>query len=340
MKRYSHLAFAFATTALLSGTIVMAQDTKDPKEPKEPKEQSDKVKQYEELIIRRKTDKDSKVVIEIKDGNVYVDGKPMNEFENDDISVRRSKSMQFYVSPFRETIRGGAQNFNQDRLRSLGVTRTFLGVVTEEAPGGARINSVSKGSPAEKAGLKEKDIITKIAGEKVQDEKDVSRIVRSRKPDEEVKIAVLRDGKEVVLNVKLGKTAESQAFGFTVPDQNFRLDDLENMFPKNFEWSPGNNGQFYGGRPRLGIKAQDTEDGKGVKVLEVGDESAAEKAGIKEDDIIYEFNGKAVNSADELAKEATEAAKGTAKIPVKLRRDGKSMSVEVSFPKRLKTANL
>lgn len=337
MKRYSHLAFTFATTALLSGTAIMAQDTK------EQKDTSDKVKQYEELIIRRKTDKDSKVVIEIKDGNVFVDGKPMNDFENDDISVRRSKSIRINVSPFRESLRGGAQNFNQENLRSLGGTRTFLGVVTEEAPGGARINSVSKGSPAEKAGLKEKDIITKIAGEKVQDENDVSRIVRSRKPDEEVKIALLRDGKEVVLNVKLGKTANDQSFGFTIPDNNmrqFKLDELNGMFPRGFEWSPDNNGQFYGGRPRLGIKAQDTEDGKGVKVLDVSEESAAEKAGIKEDDIIYEFNGKAVNSADELAKEAAEAIKEKAKVPVKLRRDGKTMSLEVSFPKKLKTANL
>ncbi len=39
MKRYSHLAFALTTTALLCGTATMAQDTKESKEAKEPKEQ-------------------------------------------------------------------------------------------------------------------------------------------------------------------------------------------------------------------------------------------------------------------------------------------------------------
>ena len=341
MKRYTHLALAFATTALLAGTAAVAQDTKDPKAPKEAKEPKEKLKQYDELIIRKNGDKDGKVVIEIKDGDVFVDGKPLEEFENDNISVRRSRSGRVItVSPFRD---GGAQayNFNKDFYKP-GSTRTFLGVVTEEAPGGARITQVSEGSPAEKAGLKAKDVITKIAGEKVQDENDVSRLIRARKPDEEVKIAVLRDGKEVVITAKLGQASDSQSFGFTVPQGggSFKLDDLGQLFPKNFEFNSP-YGQFNSpNRPRLGIKAQDTENGVGVKVLEVGDESAAEKAGIKEDDIITEFNSKKVNSADELVREAATASKDKVKIPVKLLRNGKTVNVEVSFPKKLKTANL
>lgn len=343
MKRYTHLAFAFATTALLAGTAAVAQDTKDPKAPKEPKEPKEKLKQYDELIIRKNGDKDSKVVIEIKDGDVFVDGKPLEDFENDNISVRRSRSGRVItLSPFRE--HGGAQsyNFNNDFFKA-GATRTFLGVVTEEAPGGARILQVSKGSPAEKAGLKEKDVIAKIAGEKVQDANDVSRLIRARKPDEEVKITVLRDGKEKVINAKLSKTTDSQAQGFAIPEggKSFRLDELGELFPKNFEFNAP-YGQFNTNRgPRLGIKAQDTENGVGVKVLNVDDESAAEKAGIKEDDLITEFNNKKVNSAEELAKEAATASKDNkVKIPVKILRNGKTVNVEVSFPKKLKTANL
>jgi hypothetical protein len=48
-----------------------------------------------------------------------------------------------------------------------------------------------------------------------------------------------------------------------------------------------------------------------------------------------------VNSAEELAKEAAAASKDNkVKIPVKILRDGKTVNVEVSFPKKLKTANL
>ena len=92
-------------------------------------------------------------------------------------------------------------------------------------------------------------------------------------------------------------------------------------------------------RPRLGIKAQDTEDGKGVKVIEVEDGSAAEKAGIKENDLITSFEGKEVNSASELVK-ASREARDKSPLKVDISRNGKPQSIEVKVPKKLKTANL
>jgi len=103
-----------------------------------------------------------------------------------------------------------------------------------------------------------------------------------------------------------------------------RIEAMPDMGPNSFMFSTG--------RPRLGIKAQDTEDGKGVKVLDIDDESAADKAGIKEGDIITEFDGKPVNSADELAAGA-RTAKDKSSIRLKINRDGKSQDVEVKIPK-------
>ena len=60
---------------------------------------------------------------------------------------------------------------------------------------------------------------------------------------------------------------------------------------------------------------------KGVKVLDVDEGSAADKSGIKEDDVITEFDGKAVNSADELA-EASREAKDKSSLKIKLNRGG------------------
>ena len=65
---------------------------------------------------------------------------------------------------------------------------------------------------------------------------------------------------------------------------------------------PRQSWAYSGGAPKLGISVQDTDDGKGVKVIEVDEESNAAKAGVKENDIITNFNGKEVNSADEVAK--------------------------------------
>lgn len=347
MKKYSNMAFAFAATCLLSGSAALAQDTKGPKgskgskESKEIKEQV--IKQYDELIIRKKTDKDSKVVLEIKDGKVLVNGKPMEDFEDENISIRRNPSGRIVIGSQFRSPQGGAKMFeldSKDQYKVLG-SRAFLGVVTEEAPGGARIVTVSKGSAAEKAGLQAKDIITKINGEKVNDENDVSRLIRAQKPKDKVKLDLLRDGKETSVTAELGENTSPQNYSFSMPEtfelEGLDLQGLENFqAPKGFEFTPRLHGF---GRPKIGIKAQDTENGVGVKVLDVESESAAEKSGIEEDDIITEFNDKKVNSADDLSREAG-AAKDKAKIPVKLLRNGKTVSLDIVIPKKLKTADL
>ena len=96
---------------------------------------------------------------------------------------------------------------------------------------------------------------------------------------------------------------------------------------------------FSGGAPKLGISVQDTDDGKGVKVVNVMDESNAEKAGIKEDDIITQVDDKAVNSTDEIANLLKEK-KDNLTVRFKLLRDGKAQNIEVKMPRKIKTTNL
>ena len=119
-----------------------------------------------------------------------------------------------------------------------------------------------------------------------------------------------------------------------MPNFNFDLQDRGDLrnFERNFNFN-------YNGKPRLGIKAQDTEDGKGVKVLDVDNESAAEKAGIKKDDVITEFDGKKVSTTEDLVNASRESKEKPA-VKVTFNRDGKSQSVEIKTPKKLKTANL
>jgi serine protease Do len=124
------------------------------------------------------------------------------------------------------------------------------------------------------------------------------------------------------------KQMNIKSFGLTMPNMN-----------RNFNFNGDNIYSYSYGRPRLGIKAQDLEEGKGAKVLDVDDESPAEKAGIKEGDIINEFDGNPVENADDLAKLAREnREKYTYKI--KLTRDGKQQEVEIKIPRKLKTADL
>ncbi len=296
----------------------------------------------EEIIIMKKGDKDTKVTVEIKDGEVKINGKPLSEFNDDNVIISRRKvgpMARTFTAP-RSPFRGGVSkdlldSISRDDMRigALAMNRALLGVMTEKADKGVKVNGVTKGSAAEKAGLKENDVITKVDETVVNSPEDLTKAISKFKPEDKTIITYKRDNKEQKATVSLGKRNDAATL-FGNRDEIF----------KNFDFDFNNpRGEGYGithaGSPRLGIKAQDTEEGKGVKVLDVDDASNAQKAGIKEGDIITEFDGKAVNSATELADAAREARDKNS-MKIKVNRDGKSQELEIKIPKKLKTANL
>jgi len=128
------------------------------------------------------------------------------------------------------------------------------------------------------------------------------------------------------------------------PNGNFKMDMGDMQFDKIMPKIQGNphlnqNWSWAGGAPKLGLSVQDTDDGKGVKVIDVDGDSNAQKAGIKEDDVITEVDGKAVNGADEMAKIIRES-KDKVSVMVKLNRAGKTQNIEVKMPRKIKTADL
>lgn len=121
------------------------------------------------------------------------------------------------------------------------------------------------------------------------------------------------------------------------PDaETFNMDGGARDYKYDFNYRyamPGGNG------PKLGIKAQDTEDGKGVKVLEVAAESPAAKAGIKEGDIITRFDGRNVDDANMLKMLAWNKRTQPG-VKISVLREGKAMDLDVKIPKKLKSADL
>ena len=94
-----------------------------------------------------------------------------------------------------------------DQLISGGkVTHAFLGVSVTDATGdvpGALIRQVTYGSPADKAGLKQGDLITKIGDTPVEGGDTVVGQVRGFKVGQQVQITYMRDGKSSNLSVTL-----------------------------------------------------------------------------------------------------------------------------------------
>ena len=294
---------------------------------------ADKADENKQIIIQQKGDKNAKVTVEIKDGEVKVNGKPLSEFKDDDITVRveTDGAVRAYVrSPFRSG--GNSVTFRGNDNDLFNSNRPILGVMTENHEDGAKITTVTKGSAAEKAGLKSGDIINRINDIKVENAKDLTEAVAKFKPEDKVTVRIKRDNKNETVTATLGRRPGGTASLF--PSGEFNVDNFRYHFDDH-------NGvtTFGPNQGRLGIKAQDTEDEKGVKVLSVDADSHAAKSGIKEGDIIHQFDGEEVNSATELAAAARQAREKN-NIKVRISRDGKSQDMEIKIPKKLKTANL
>src|SRR6187399_1073033 len=343
MKRF---ALRFAIPALLATFAIpsFAQDVKEKeKEAKETK------KEVEQITIIRKTDDKTKTVVEINGDKITVNGKPIEDLKDGDITVHRNKyktmeGLNYYSTPRART---GVQSFNWDNGDGLNMyhveeDRAMLGVVTEDAEGGVKVTEITDESAAKKAGIKEGDIITKIGDTKIEDPDQLSEAVRKHKPGEKVTVTLLRDKKEQKLTAELGKWKGVNSFSYG-PGREFKMDmDYNELLAPKIQAMPRMRGQawsYSGGAPRLGLSVQDTDDGKGVKVIDVDDESNAAKAGLKENDIITNFNGTEVNGADEVAKLVKEN-KDKPTISLKIKRDGKVQTVEVKMPRKLKTADL
>ena len=68
---------------------------------------------------------------------------------------------------------------------------------------GGNYTAILKGSPAEKAGLKDKDIITAVNGIKIGSAGSLSTLIGEYKPGDTVQLTVIREGKEIAVNVTL-----------------------------------------------------------------------------------------------------------------------------------------
>jgi len=330
-------------TALMLPVALFAQKEDKDKE----KQQKDKEKDKTEIrqVIITRGDKDEKIVVEVNGEKVTVNGKPIEEYKGDNVIVRRNKNHDAWAFGDGQNSFGFYNGNNNFKYYDGDSNRAMLGVTTEKADKGVEIQDItSKESAAAKAGLKEGDVITKIDEKKIEDPDDLSAVVKSHKPGDKINITYLRDNKEQKTTAELGRWKGVNVFA-TTPNINMDLGDMNwnHVMPKiqgtprvrtapySYNWSTGG--------PKLGLSVQDTDDGKGVKVIEVDDESNAEKAGIKEDDIITEVEGKAVNSADEVAKIIKESKDKTS-VMVKLTRSGKTQNIEVKIPRKLKTADL
>lgn len=329
MKQYFLKRATMAAIALLSlPALLFAQ--------KEKEKNKDDKKDLQQIIITRKGDKAEKTVIEIRGDKVLVNGRDASK--DGDVTVRLNNLRDIRALRFNGTDGNRDFNFNFDNdldngrvsLFTEDANRAMLGVTTDEDERGAKVTAITRESGAEKAGLKIGDVITKVGDNAIEDADDVAKAVRQHKPGDKVKVSILRDGREQTLTAELGKWK-----GVRINNLNATIAPMDPTEPLSLRRL---NHSLYGG-PKLGLQVQDTDDGKGVKVLSVAEESSAAKAGVKKDDIITRINDDEVNTTDEVV-EAMRDARNESAVKLQVLRDGKPQTLDVRIPRKLKTADL
>ena len=197
-----------------------------------------------------------------------------------------------------------------DQLRSRGkVMRGWLGVGIQEVTAelaskfgikesdGVLVNDVFDNEPAFRAGLHPGDIIAKVNGHSIETPSGLSRAVAGLLPGAKIELEIIRNGERRLLPVDLGERKEDAVMASIPAPQAPVLPEL-----------------------KLGLNVQDLtpelaekfkiKDKKGVLVSKVESGSAAQEQGLREGDLIKEFNRQPVNSADEFKSALSQIKKG------------------------------
>lgn len=211
-------------------------------------------------------------------------------------------------------------------------------IAPAEKAEGAMVVDVVPGSAAEKAGLKKGDVITAVDDKKIAGPNELSQIIRVHKPNEEVSIAYQRDGKSGSVKAKLDapkRQMNIEQFESPIELGNPKVFDqfiTREDFPRSFDVKG-----LKMPKPKLGFQIEDTEDGVGVKVLDVIPDLPASKSGLKKDDLIVSIAGEKITNVDQ-AKNLLKDIQGASKLQVK--RGTQLLNIELKVPKPLKRASL
>lgn len=189
------------------------------------------------------------------------------------------------------------------------VSRGFMGVLLQDVnpalagefglkeTSGAIVTEVTPDSPADKAGLREGDVITEFNGKPVRNRRQLQLQVGQTAPGEKVTVKVLREGKSKELELTLKERPSQMALGdrrqSTEPEGDDALHgvavaDIDSRVRNRYRLPP---------------------DLEGAVVISVPEDSPAYEAGLREGDVIQEIDRKAVRNAQDAVR-LTEGKRG------------------------------
>ena len=176
------------------------------------------------------------------------------------------------------------------------VTRGWLGVLIQKVDAdmadilglektvGALVADVMPESPAEKGGVKRRDVIVSFDGRAVQENDDLPLMVAQTPVNKEVDVVVIRKGSEKTLRIKINELKEDAAGAGEEEDNSGTVGATVQKITPEIASSMG------------------LESNNGVIISAVEPGSVAEKAGLTRGDVVLEVGDVPINSAKEFAK--------------------------------------
>jgi serine protease Do len=169
---------------------------------------------------------------------------------------------------------------------------------------GALVGEVFKGDPADKAGIKPKDVIIEVDGEKIDDSRHLSQKIAGIPVGGEITLKVVRDGEESTFRVTIAKrTEDKESIAMKQPgkqtDLGMTVSTLTAELARRF----------------------DISEDEGVVVVSVEQGGPADKADVQEGDLVLEIDHEPVKTLEDYDSQIKKADKGdTIPLLVKRRR--------------------
>ena len=205
----------------------------------------------------------------------------------------------------------------EDLLNGGKVSRGFLGIKmknldADEAKalgvgdsGGVLVESVVPGSPAQKAGILEGDVITSAAGQHLENSISLRSVVGGSKPGSKMLFEVIRDNKNITLTVVLAGASDEDLAKGTAGGGQKEVADVAAKPSSKF--IPGVTLQEV--TPALRQRYDIPKDVIGVAVIKVEPNTPAAGAGLEEGDVIISVNSHPVKTLAEASTEAQDSEK-------------------------------
>ena len=304
-----------------------------------------KPKEKKEIIIRA-DDKGAKTIIEIEGDKVTVNGKEVTGADKETIIMKRSSPNGRVLImegnslhlPESFVLREGMPDvrmFRDERNWNQTERRAQLGVRLQAHEQGLEVVEVSDPSAAATAGIRVKDILTAVDSKKMARPEEMVEYIRSKHPGEKVVLDILRNGKQMALEVTLGEmktVSEFRTFDMPIgPDMQKSIEEIiEQQGPdRAIIREPASQ------RPKMGLSVEERESGEGLNILDVTAGSPADKAGVKKGDVLRVVGGKRLSSVEDLR----EVLRGDAhSYDLSLERGGKKVELNIKLPKPLRKA--